>query len=639
MKMHLASPRFTALHHHPARRLASRLCLPAALLLFPFMISGRLQAESESAPPLIWEEVKTTDYSIISPLREDETVQTGDQAILIGSRLFWSGTIGQSGQEEGKGNPALIYRDLQTKESGRFAMPSAVLGMAVDPARGHLALRLREAMMWIDPHTGEETDRITLPVSRNRQPVAFVGRRLLVLEENRLDTYDADTGQKLKEGAPLPMDRVQRVIGCGSHLYLWSSYGGAKFIQVDAASPAAHPVEIKTSVSHSLLWKSACIDQEKETLGVFAPASALPSATPAAGGSAAYFAFLRVKDRLVPVMPGMQRLSDGAALRHSPRRDRVTFTLHIRSEKDMPAGGEVALTIPPALTTEQILSAESFPSKGDVKPDHLGNRTLFLPVPAMRKGEERDLVAYRAELVRYKVDFEIETASTPFQALHVPQGLKVYLEDEPQYRINDPYMADIRNHLQQDAHTVESYANAVYREIRKRLVYKQDGRFDPAPTVLQNGHGSCTEHSYAQISLLRGAGIPARLAWNWLPVGTEPGFNHKIAEVWLPRYGWVPAEPLSSPRISVGTTYGQHLIFASLERPRHEFVRGGDRLSSFTRGSGSVDVTIGLEPISVSVAERGIPADEEKAASASDDTVRPRAMTAEEQGRPERSVE
>lgn len=593
-----------------------------------------LQAAPQVPPPLVWEDVKAHDYSGIAPPREDENIEMADQALLVGSRLFWSGrTIqaGQEGQNDKKGSPAVIFRDLQTGEAGRFAIPSPVLGMAVDPARGHLALRLREALMWVDPRTGEETDRITLPLARNRQPVAFYGRRLLLLDENRLDTYDAETGQRLKQGSPLPMEKVQRAVACGTHIYLWSSYGGSKVLIYDPAAPAAQAPELQAGVSHRLFWKMACVNDEKETLAVFDPPSAEKAAT--------YVEFIRSADRLLAVVPGMQRISDGAAYRHSALQDRVTFTLRIRAEKDMPDGGEVAVTIPPSITTEQILTGETFPSNGDLRLDHLGNRTLMLRVSAMRKDEVRDVVAYRADLKRYKVDFQIETAATSFSSLEVPPNLKIYLDDEPQYRIQDPYLVEIRQRLMKDAPTVESYANAVYREVRKRLVYKQDGRFDPAPTVLQNGHGSCTEHSFVQIALLRGAGIPARLAWNWLPVGTEPGFNHKIAEVWLPRYGWVPAEPLSTPRRSVGTTYGHHLIFASLERPRHEIIRGGDRLASFTRGAGTVEVKITVEPAVTSVAERGSLPPEEVTGSAEDATIQPRSMSPEERASPERTVQ
>jgi transglutaminase-like putative cysteine protease len=101
------------------------------------------------------------------------------------------------------------------------------------------------------------------------------------------------------------------------------------------------------------------------------------------------------------------------------------------------------------------------------------------------------------------------------------------------------------------------------------------GTFLPAPAVITRFYGARTEHSYAQVALLRRAGLAARYSWcciGWLDK-KELAMDHKFAEVWLPGYGWVPLEPLSGTMKKAGVLDNYPLVFGVRDGAYNEFMR------------------------------------------------------------------
>ena len=71
------------------------------------------------------------------------------------------------------------------------------------------------------------------------------------------------------------------------------------------------------------------------------------------------------------------------------------------------------------------------------------------------------------------------------------------------------------------------------------------GGWNPAPTVLKRGTGSCSEYTFIFISLCRAAGLPARYAGSVVVRNKDKGIDdvfHRWAEVYLPNYGWIPVD-------------------------------------------------------------------------------------------------
>jgi hypothetical protein len=82
--------------------------------------------------------------------------------------------------------------------------------------------------------------------------------------------------------------------------------------------------------------------------------------------------------------------------------------------------------------------------------------------------------------------------------------------------------------------------------VRTRLTYNNDGRWDDAPQVLRQGHGSCSEYNFLFVALCRASGLPARYAGATArrnDDGTyEDTVHHRWSEVYLPGYGWMPVD-------------------------------------------------------------------------------------------------
>jgi transglutaminase-like putative cysteine protease len=88
-------------------------------------------------------------------------------------------------------------------------------------------------------------------------------------------------------------------------------------------------------------------------------------------------------------------------------------------------------------------------------------------------------------------------------------------------------------------------ALAIHDHVAERLDYRSGDGWDAAPVVLERGHGSCSEFSYAFAALCRASGLPTRFAGGSIfPTKSQAPFEdrgwHRYVEVWLDGHGWVP---------------------------------------------------------------------------------------------------
>ncbi|MBW2277596.1 MAG: transglutaminase domain-containing protein, partial [Deltaproteobacteria bacterium] len=85
----------------------------------------------------------------------------------------------------------------------------------------------------------------------------------------------------------------------------------------------------------------------------------------------------------------------------------------------------------------------------------------------------------------------------------------------------------------------------IARYIGENMEYELAGGWNIAPTVIDRGTGSCSEYTFVFIAMCRAAGIPARYAGALVIRGDNASTDdvfHRWAEVYLPGYGWVPAD-------------------------------------------------------------------------------------------------
>jgi len=134
----------------------------------------------------------------------------------------------------------------------------------------------------------------------------------------------------------------------------------------------------------------------------------------------------------------------------------------------------------------------------------------------------------------------------------IPKDIKEkYLQDDEKYQIN----SDVIQNVIKEVVGNEKNPYWIMREIHQYLIghlyYNMDGAWDTAPTVIKNGHGSCSEYTFVFIALCRAAGLPARYVgstWDRKELAYMDDVYHRWVEVYLPNYGWISTDPTHGDR-------------------------------------------------------------------------------------------
>ncbi len=136
----------------------------------------------------------------------------------------------------------------------------------------------------------------------------------------------------------------------------------------------------------------------------------------------------------------------------------------------------------------------------------------------------------------------------------VPQDIKdKYLSDNDKYQINHPVIQNTVKRVVGDETNPYWIVRKLHHHLIDNLKYIMDGAWDMAPTVLSQGHGSCSEYTFVFIAMCRAAGLPARYVgatWIKKDEASMDDVYHRWVEVYLPNFGWVPTDPTHGDRVS-----------------------------------------------------------------------------------------
>ncbi len=155
----------------------------------------------------------------------------------------------------------------------------------------------------------------------------------------------------------------------------------------------------------------------------------------------------------------------------------------------------------------------------------------------------------------------------------IPKDIKdTYLADGLKYDMNNPIIQDaVKQAVGNERHPywmIRKIFNCICDKIEYNL--KPLGGWNPAPTVLKRGTGSCSEYTFIFIAMCRASGLPARYAGSIVVRSQDKGIDdvwHRWAEVYLPNYGWIPVDvsagdsPLPAQRArTIGVLRNKYLI-------------------------------------------------------------------------------
>ncbi len=134
----------------------------------------------------------------------------------------------------------------------------------------------------------------------------------------------------------------------------------------------------------------------------------------------------------------------------------------------------------------------------------------------------------------------------------IPKDIKEkYLQDDEKYQINSEIVQKTVKEVVGNEQNPYWIMRKLHQYLIGHLHYLMDGAWDTTPTVLTNGHGSCSEYSFVFIALCRAAGLPTRYVgstWIKKDMASRDEVYHRWIEVYLPNYGWVPTDPTHGDR-------------------------------------------------------------------------------------------
>lgn len=186
----------------------------------------------------------------------------------------------------------------------------------------------------------------------------------------------------------------------------------------------------------------------------------------------------------------------------------------------------------------------------DIVTDKWGQKTAHFSFKNVKPGQKVDVVASTtAELCNVRYFLYPENMGS---LNDIPQEIKdLYLQDDEKYQINSGIIRSTVRNVVGDEKNPYWIIRKLHQYLIGQLHYVMDGFWDTAPTVLRNGHASCSEYSFAYIALCRAAGVPARYVgsvWDRTGGAYMDDIYHRWIEVYLPGYGWIPTDPTHGDR-------------------------------------------------------------------------------------------
>lgn len=182
--------------------------------------------------------------------------------------------------------------------------------------------------------------------------------------------------------------------------------------------------------------------------------------------------------------------------------------------------------------------------------DQWGQKTALFSFKNIKPGEKKEVrvtTVFESYNVRYFIYPENVGSLNS-----IPKEIKdKYLADDVKYQIN----SDVIQNVIKKVVGNETNPYWIMRDIHQYLIghlhYIMDGAWDTAPTVITNGHGSCSEYSFTFIALCRAAGLPTRYVgstWDRKELAYMDDVYHRWVEVYIPNYGWIPTDPTHGDR-------------------------------------------------------------------------------------------
>jgi len=212
---------------------------------------------------------------------------------------------------------------------------------------------------------------------------------------------------------------------------------------------------------------------------------------------------------------------------------------------------DVHIALPRNRDNQELLEAISYniePVK--IETDKWQQQTALFQFQNLKPGQKTN-VQVTSIVKTYNVRYFIYPEQVGTMA-DIPAELKKkYLLDDEKYQINSPVIQKTIKQVVGNEKNPYWIMRKLHQYLIAHLHYVMDGAWDTAPTVITNGHGSCSEYTFVFIALCRATGLPARYVgstWDRNEFTYMDDVYHRWVEVYLPNYGWIPTDPTHGDR-------------------------------------------------------------------------------------------
>lgn len=215
------------------------------------------------------------------------------------------------------------------------------------------------------------------------------------------------------------------------------------------------------------------------------------------------------------------------------------------SETSQIEGISVRIPVPRTDHSQWVRSMRFIDPPANFESDDYGNLYAVFRRSVLKRGE-RWTVGYSCLASTWRFEARPDPGSLlPLD--QVPDSIRrLYLKDGTRYQIEDESLRKAAAGIAATAENSLELAFAINEFLRERLRYMNDGRWDAAPKVLENGHGSCSEYTFLGIALARIHGLPARYVGSTALRRNSAVYvdtvHHRWMEFYLPGFGWFPVD-------------------------------------------------------------------------------------------------
>jgi len=242
------------------------------------------------------------------------------------------------------------------------------------------------------------------------------------------------------------------------------------------------------------------------------------------------------------------KVNDGTKLRRTKaNRTSVTYTHQITNfGPGEVKSADIHLAIPKDRANQEINGEISYtPEYTNVITDQWGQKTAHLKRESIGPNETVRF-EMKADATLYDVRYFIFPDKVGGLE-EIPEEIKdQYLANDEKYQYNHPIIKQALDDALEHHENPYWMARDIFNWLIDNMYYEMVGGWNTAPAVIERGNGSCSEYTFAFISMCRSVGIPARYVGSVVIRGDEASLDdvfHRWVEIYLPNYGWIPIDP------------------------------------------------------------------------------------------------